>query len=126
MADRVGGSWTLGHEVTYTGSGALTMHGVTRTIRLPLSAERTRSGIAVWADIPITFADWKIANPSVGGFVTTADHGTLEVLLQLTRGTGNPAVTAANSSASTGSGGSPGPVTVPSTTVLPLNIPSGG
>jgi hypothetical protein len=29
--------------------------------------------------------EWNIANPSVGGFVTTADHGTLEVLLHLTK-----------------------------------------
>ncbi len=36
-------------------------------------------------DADIVFSDWDIANPSVGGFVTTADHGTLEVLLRLTR-----------------------------------------
>ena len=116
----------IGHEVSYTGSGSLTMHGVTKTISLPLSAERTATGIAVLADIPITFADWQIANPSVGGFVTTANTGTLEVLLQLVRGAGNPAVTAGNSSAATGSGGPGGPVTVPPTTVPPLNLSSGG
>jgi polyisoprenoid-binding protein YceI len=116
----------IGHEVSYTGSGSLTMHGVTKTISLPLSAERTATGIAVLADIPITFADWQIANPSVGGFVTTANTGTLEVLLQLVRGAGNPAVTAGNSSAATGSGGPGGPITVPPTTVPPLNLSSGG
>jgi hypothetical protein len=116
----------IGHEVSYAGSGSLTMHGVTKTISLPLSAERTATGIAVLADIPITFADWQIANPSVGGFVTTANTGTLEVLLQLVRGEGNPAVTAGNSSAATGSGGPGGPITVPPTTVPPLNLSSGG
>ena len=40
-----------------------TMHGVTRSVSLPLSAERTATGIAVLAEIPITFADWDIANP---------------------------------------------------------------
>ena len=99
------------------------MHGVTRTITLPLSAERTATGIDVLAEIPIIFAGWNIANPSTGGFVTTASDGTLEVLLHLTRGAGNPAVTDANSR-SAGSGGGPGgPITVPSTTVPPLILP---
>ena len=42
------------------------------------------------ADIPITFSEWNIANPSIGGFVTTANTGTLEVLLHLTQGAGQP------------------------------------
>jgi polyisoprenoid-binding protein YceI len=116
-----------GHRASYTGTGTLTMHGVTRTIPLPVSAERTGTGIAVLAEIPIIFAGWNIANPSTGGFVTTSSDGTLEVLLHLTRGDGNAAVTNGNSSASSGSGGGPGgPITVPSTTVPPLTIPSGG
>jgi YceI-like domain len=68
----------------------------------------------------IVFADWDISNPSVGGFVTTQNSGTLEVLLHLVRGAGNPASTGATQS----SGGSfGGPVTVPSTTVPPLTVP---
>jgi polyisoprenoid-binding protein YceI len=116
----------VGHQVSYTGSGSLDMHGVTRSITLPLSAERTATGIAVLAEVPITFSDWGIANPSVGGFVTTADNGTLEVLLHLVRGAGNPAVTTSNSSGSSTSSGGGGPVTIPSTTLPPLTIPSGG
>jgi hypothetical protein len=80
----------------------------------------------VLAEVPITFSDWGIANPSVGGFVTTADNGTLEVLLHLVRGAGNPAVTTSNSSGSSTSSGGGGPVTIPSTTLPPLTIPSGG
>ncbi|MGD0314078.1 MAG: YceI family protein [Acidimicrobiales bacterium] len=114
-----------GHAASYQGTGTLAMHGVTRTITLPLSAERIGTGIDVLAEIPIIFAGWNIANPSTGGFVTTASDGTLEVLLHLTRGVGNPAVTDANST-STGSVGPGGPVTVPSTTVPPLTIPAGG
>ena len=117
---------TVGNQVSYTGSGTLDMHGVTRSVSLPLSAERTATGIAVLAEIPITFADWNIANPSVGGFVTTANNGTLEVLLHLVRGSGNPPVTASSASGSSGPTGGGGPVTVPSTTVPPLTIPSGG
>ena len=58
-----------------------------------MSAERVGSEIDALADIPIPFAEWNISNPSIGGFVTTADSGTLEVLLHLTQGAGNPAST---------------------------------
>jgi polyisoprenoid-binding protein YceI len=105
----------------YNATGDLDMHGVTKSVSFPVTAERVGSGIDVLADISITFSEWNIANPSVGGFVTTANTGTLEVLLQLTQGTGNPV---SKSSGSAGSVGGGGPVTVPSTTVPPLQVPS--
>jgi polyisoprenoid-binding protein YceI len=105
----------------YNATGDLDMHGVTKSVSFPVTAERVGSGIDVLADISITFSDWDIANPSVGGFVTTASTGTLEVLLQLTQGAGNPV---SKSSGSAGSVGGGGPVTVPSTTVPPLRVPS--
>ena len=112
----------VGATVRYTATGRLTMHGVTRRITFPLSAERTDDGIYVLADVPIVFADWGIANPSVGGFVTTDRSGTLEVLVSLTKGHGNAAASSTGApSPSTGGGG---PVTVPSTTVPRLSIPS--
>jgi polyisoprenoid-binding protein YceI len=106
----------------YSATGVLEMHGVGKTVNFAVSAERTGTGIDVLADIPIVFANWNISNPSIGGFVTTADNGTLEVLLHLTEGAGNPA---SNSSGSAGSVGGGGPITVPSTTVPPLSVPSG-
>jgi polyisoprenoid-binding protein YceI len=106
----------------YSATGVLDLHGVNKSVSFSVSAERLSGQIDVLADINIPFADWNIANPSVGGFVTTANNGTLEVLLHLTQGAGNPAST----SAGTGnSGGGGGPITVPSTTVPPLTVPSG-
>jgi len=105
----------------YPASGRLAMHGVTRQVSFSVSAERLGSGIDVLADIPVVFADWNIANPSVGGFVTTQSSGTLEVLLDLTRGPGNQPSSGVPSSQNLGGGG---PVTVPSTTVPPLTVPS--
>ena len=102
-------------------AGNLALHGVTKSVSFPVTAERSGSAIAVLADIPITFSEWSIPNPSIGGFVTTANTGTLEVLLHLTQGPGNP-VSRSSGSASTVGGG--GPVTVPSTTVPPLRVPS--
>ena len=70
---------------------------------------RAQSDLAidVLADIPITFSEWNIANPSIGGFVTTANTGTLEVLLHLTQGPGNP-VSTSSGSAEFGRRGWPG------------------
>jgi polyisoprenoid-binding protein YceI len=110
-----------GAQAHYNATGTLDLHGVTKSVTFPVTAERTGSGIDVLADIPITFSEWNIANPSIGGFVTTANSGTLEVLVHLTQGPGNPASKSAGSAGSVGGGG---PVTVPSTTVPPLNVPS--
>jgi polyisoprenoid-binding protein YceI len=114
----------VGSTVTYSATGDLTMHGVTRAVTFPLSAERTADGIYALADLPILFSHWNIANPSVGGFVTTANSGTLEVLVFLTMGAGNP-VSTASGSTNGGPGGAPGQVTVPSTTVPKITIPAG-
>ena len=106
----------------YNAVGNLDMHGVTKSVSFPVTAERSGSAFDVLADIPITFSEWNIANPSIGGFVTTANTGTLEVLLHLTQGPGNPVSTTSGSANPVGGGG---PVTVPSTTVPPLRVPSG-
>jgi len=106
----------------YDATGQLTMHGVTKTIRFPLSMELSATSAYILADVPIVFANWDISNPSVGGFVTTQNSGTLEVLLHLVRGAGNPA-SASTSSGSGGGFGQGGPITVPSTTVPPLTVP---
>ena len=106
----------------YPAQGNLTMHGESKAVTFTVTAERIGSEIDVLADLPITFSDWNIANPSIGGFVTTANNGTLEVLLHLTQGTGNAPATG---SGNTTAGGGGGPVTVPSTTVPPLTVTSG-
>ena len=105
----------------YKAVGNLAMHGVTKSVSFSVTAERSGSAIAVLADIPITFSEWNIANPSIAGFVTTANTGTLEVLLHLTQGAGNPVSKPSGSAGPVGGGG---PVTVPSTTVPPLRVPS--
>jgi polyisoprenoid-binding protein YceI len=111
-----------GVQEHYNATGALEMHGVTKTVTFTVSAERLDAHIDALADIAIPFSDWNIANPSIGGFVSTANSGTLEVLVHLTRGAGNPA---SISSSRNGSAGGGGPITVPSTTVPPLTVPSG-
>jgi polyisoprenoid-binding protein YceI len=70
---------------TYAVTARLTLHGHTRTVTFPLSAERTSGEIEMSGSIPILFADWDIPNPSFTGFVTTQNHGVLEFLLKLAR-----------------------------------------
>jgi polyisoprenoid-binding protein YceI len=69
---------------TYHATGALTLHGTTRTVSFALSAERTSGGLAVSGTIPVVFAQYGIPNPSFGSFVTTADNGKLEFLIKFT------------------------------------------
>ena len=69
----------------YRATADLTLHGQTRTVTFPLSAERTAGQIEVSGSIPILFANWDIPNPSFTGFVTTQNHGVLEFLLKLAR-----------------------------------------
>jgi polyisoprenoid-binding protein YceI len=113
----------VGAKATYAASGTLAMHGISRAVRFTLTTERTADGIYALTDLPIVFARWNITNPSVGGFVTTADSGTLEVLVALTTGFPGPVVSGSGSPATGGGGG--GPVTVPSTTVPKITIPDG-
>jgi polyisoprenoid-binding protein YceI len=70
---------------TYTATADLTLHGHTRAVTFPLSAERTSSEIELSGSIPILFSRWDIPNPSFTGFVTTQNHGVLEFLLKLAR-----------------------------------------
>jgi polyisoprenoid-binding protein YceI len=69
----------------YHATANLTLHGHTRKVTFPLSAERTAAGIEVSGSIPIVFADWDIGNPSFAGFVTTQNHGLLEFLIKFSR-----------------------------------------
>jgi polyisoprenoid-binding protein YceI len=74
-----------GKVVTYRATGNLTLHGHTRQVTFPLSAQRTAAQIRVSGSIPVTFADWGIPNPSFASVVTTQDHGLLEFLMVFRR-----------------------------------------
>ncbi len=53
---------------------------MTRTVTFPVKAVRKGALLEVSGQVPVTFADYQIANPSFSG-VTTQDHGILEFLL---------------------------------------------
>ena len=65
-----------------TATGSLTLHGVTRTIQVPLEARWNGPTIQVdAADIPIVLADYQITPPDTG-VVRVDDHGSLELSLE--------------------------------------------
>ena len=70
---------------TYQAAGNLTLRGRTRPITFRLQAERTTAGIEVSGSISVLFANWGIANPSFGSFVTTQNDGQLEFLVKFAR-----------------------------------------
>jgi polyisoprenoid-binding protein YceI len=63
--------------------GRLTLHGTAREVTVAVTARRSGDRFQVSGQIPITFADWNIPNPSFGGLVTTEDQGQIEFLLVL-------------------------------------------
>ena len=73
-----------GTEVTASATGDLTIHGVTKSVTIEVSAQRNGDIVDVLGSTDIVFADYGIDNPSTGG-ITTEDHGALEFLLSFTR-----------------------------------------
>lgn len=71
-------------EVSATGS--LTLHGVTKPLTIPLQVKATAGTFQVQGSAPVAMADFDINPPSIGGFVTVADDGAFEFLVNLARG----------------------------------------
>lgn len=69
-----------GVEVATSATGELTLRGVTNPVAFDLTAKLENGKIGVLGNIPVVFADYSIANPSIGG-ITTQDHGLLEFVL---------------------------------------------
>jgi polyisoprenoid-binding protein YceI len=75
----------IGKEITVKATGDFTLRGVTKSVTFDLSAKRTDAdSIAVQGDIPITWSDWSIPEPSFGP-AQVADNGEIEFLLVLDR-----------------------------------------
>ncbi len=69
-----------GATVATTATGELTLRGVTNTVTFDVNAQQEGGRIGVLGAIPVVFADYGIANPSIGG-ITTEDEGLLEFVL---------------------------------------------
>jgi polyisoprenoid-binding protein YceI len=72
-------------EVKQTATIDLTLHGVTKEVKVDVSARRNGPNIEVLGATKIVFADFGIATPEVPGFVSTDPDGLLEFLVVFTR-----------------------------------------
>jgi polyisoprenoid-binding protein YceI len=111
----------------FSAVGNLTLHGTTKAVTIPITADHSGTTIRVLGRLPIVFADWNIGNPSFPPLVTTKDQGELEFLLSFTRGAATlPETTTTVTEAPPSGGPPPGPMTPPTvtpTTLPPLQIP---
>ena len=70
-----------GQEVDVTATGNLTLHGVTKSVQVPLKARLSGSIIEVAGSIPIVFSDYNIQKPTSFAVLSIADQGTMEMQL---------------------------------------------
>ena len=73
-----------GKSVTVNATGALTLHGVTKTVQITLQAERRGGIIAVTGTLPVVFGDYGFKGPNSFSVVSVDDHGTMELHLLFT------------------------------------------
>ena len=72
-------------DVTLTGD--LTLHGVTKSVEIPAKAQLVNGTIQVAGSLTFPLSDYSITAPNIGGFIVSiADTGTLEFLVNFTKG----------------------------------------
>ncbi len=74
-----------GETISATATGDLTLHGVTKSVQIPLQARLANGVVTVVGSLPIAFADYNINPPQSFLVLSVEDTGTLELQLQLTR-----------------------------------------
>lgn len=67
-----------GQAVTVQAVGDLTIHGVTRSVSIPLQARLSGSRIEVAGSITFPFSEFGMTPPSIGNFVTVQNDATME------------------------------------------------
>jgi polyisoprenoid-binding protein YceI len=73
-----------GVVINANATGELTLHGVTKSVTIPLQATRRGGIIAVAGSIPILFSDYNIQKPNSFSILSVDDHGTMELHLLFT------------------------------------------
>lgn len=74
-----------GSTVEVDAKGKLTVHGVTRSVTVPLQAKLVDGTVVVVGSVDISFADYDVEVPSSMRVLSVEDHGTVEFQLLLTR-----------------------------------------
>jgi len=76
-----------GETIEVNAIGSLTLHGVTKTVTVPLQAQRKGDVIAVVGSLEVPFADYSISQPRAASVLSVEDKGIFEIQLFLTRTT---------------------------------------
>jgi polyisoprenoid-binding protein YceI len=74
-----------GAPIAATATGELTLHGVTKTVEIPLQATRSGDVVTVTGSIDIRFADYSIERPTSFLVLSIEDHGIMELQLHFRR-----------------------------------------
>jgi polyisoprenoid-binding protein YceI len=74
-----------GQPITTEATGDLTLHGVTRTVSIPIEATRDGSTVTVKGSIDIAFADYDMQKPQSFIVLSVDDHGIMEFQLHFSR-----------------------------------------
>jgi polyisoprenoid-binding protein YceI len=82
----LGGAPVVGRVVAVLANGKLMLHGVTRSVAVPVQARWNGSTIDLSGNLPITFADYDITPPNIGGFVAVDGAGQFELQLTFSKG----------------------------------------
>jgi len=74
-----------GQAVDVTATGDLTLHGVTRSVEIPMQAKLENGVVTVVGTLPIVFADYDIAKPTSFVVLSVDDNGVMEFQLHFTK-----------------------------------------
>jgi polyisoprenoid-binding protein YceI len=77
-----------GETVSATATGDLTLHGVTKSVQVPLQARLANNVVTIVGSLPIQFADYGINPPRSMMVLSVENNGVLELQLKLTRAQG--------------------------------------
>jgi polyisoprenoid-binding protein YceI len=70
-----------GQTVRASATGDLTIHGVTKSVTIPIDARLSASKIELVGSITFPFSDFGMTPPSIGGFVSVQPNATMEFQL---------------------------------------------
>ena len=70
-----------GVTISATAVGDLTLHGVTKSVQIPIQGQIVNGQVVVVGSTDIVFADYNIAQPTSFSVLSVENHGTLELQL---------------------------------------------
>ena len=81
----LGADAASGADVAVTAVGDFTLHGVTKSVEVPIQARLVGDTIVLVGSFDITFSDYGVSVPKAPIVLSVADTGTVEMQLLLTR-----------------------------------------